>query len=208
MSWVLHHHPATSTPLLLLSLIHHVRVDASSITVGTRLVARTAAVARKTLAWPLAGPRRRHTGGGKTRRRSRRLRSSRRWRTGVARGPVASREKRTYPTDTPSPRPARLYIASDPPRGSFQSQPGLYPAKAATAPVIGIIIEFLPTGPHQTARGETRHGPPDAAERHELAQLRPVDRLHAHRLEFRRVRAPHHPQHHVGPDLRLLDERQ
>ena len=76
-------------------------------------------------------------------------------RGGVARGPVASREKRTYPTDTPSPRPARLYIASDPPRGSFQSQPGLYPAKAATAPVIGIIIEFLPTDPCQTARGDS-----------------------------------------------------
>ena len=44
-------------------------------------------------------------------------------------------------------------------------------------------------------------------ERETLAQLRPVDRLHAHRLELRRVRAPHDPQHDVGPDFRLLDER-
>ena len=49
---------------------------------------------------------------------------------------------------------------------------------------------------------------PPQRERETLAQLRPVDCLHAHRLELRRVRAPHHPQHHVGPDLRLLDERQ
>ena len=39
---------------------------------------------------------------------------------------------------------------------------GLYPAKAATAPGPGIIIEFLPTGPHQTARGDA----PDTTERH------------------------------------------
>ena len=39
---------------------------------------------------------------------------------------------------------------------------GLDPAQAATAPVIGIIIEFLPTGPHQTARGDA----PDTTERH------------------------------------------
>ena len=58
--------------------------------------------------------------------------------------------------------------------------PGLYPAKAATAtaPVIGLIIEFLPTGPHQTARGDA----PDATETQGLAQLRPVHGLHAHRL--------------------------
>ena len=80
---------------------------------------------------------------------------------------------------------------------------GLYPPKAATAPGPGIIIEFLPTGPHQTARGDA----PDTTESHKLAQLRPVHGLHAHRLELRRVRAPHDPQHHVAPDLRLLDER-
>ena len=52
----LHNRLVTSTPSLSpLSLIHHVRVDASSITVGTRPVARTAAVVRKTLEWPLAG---------------------------------------------------------------------------------------------------------------------------------------------------------
>ena len=55
---------------------------------------------------------------------------------------------------------------------------GLYPAKAATAPGPGIIIEFLPTGPHQTARGDA----PDATETQGLAQLRPVHGLHAHRL--------------------------
>jgi hypothetical protein len=104
---------------------------------------------------------------------------SRRWRTGpVARGPVASRKKRTYPTDTPSPRPAGLSRRVGAAEGLVSVAPGLDPAKAATAPVIGIIIEFLPTGPHQTARGDA----PDTTERHKLAQLRAVDRLHAHRL--------------------------
>ena len=55
----LHNRLVTSTPSLSpLSLIHHVRVDASSITEAPGLargVARTAAVAGKTLAWPLAG---------------------------------------------------------------------------------------------------------------------------------------------------------
>ena len=50
--------------------------------------------------------------------------------------------------------PSGLGFASAPPRGSFQSQPGLYPAKAATAPGQGIVIEFLPTDPCQTARGD------------------------------------------------------
>ena len=97
------------------------------------------------------------------------------WR-GRARG--ASREKRTYPTDTPSPRPAELFASRRLRRGFVSVAPGLDPAKAATAPVIGIIIEFLPTGPHQTARGDA----PDTTERHKLAQLRPVHGLHAHRL--------------------------
>ncbi len=104
---------------------------------------------------------------------------SRRWRTGpVARGPVASREKRTYPTGTPPPRPARIGHRPESAEGFVSVATGLYPAKAATAPVIGIIIEFLPTGPCQTARGDA----PDTTERHKLAQLRPIDRLHAHRL--------------------------
>ena len=55
---------------------------------------------------------------------------------------------------------------------------GLDHVKAATAPVIEIIIEFLPTGPCQTARGDA----PDTTERHKLAQLRPIHGLHAHRL--------------------------
>ena len=100
----LHNRLVTSTPPLSpLSLIHHVRVDASSGPLVARAlprapVARTAAVARKTPAWPLAGPRRRHTGGGKTRRRSRRLRSSRRRRTGpVARGARRAKNEPTPP---------------------------------------------------------------------------------------------------------------
>ena len=162
----LHNRLVTSTPSLSpLSLIHHVRVDASWITVGTRLVARTAAVTRKTLAWPLAGPRRRHTGGRKTRRRSRRLRRSRRWRTGaVARG---ARRAKNEPTA---------------------------PVRRRRTEVLLCFIE-LPT-----------EDPP--RERETLAQLRPVHGLHAHRLEFRRVRAPHDAQHDIAPDLRLLDERQ
>ena len=132
----LHNRLVTSTPSLSpLSLIHHVRVDASSIT-------------------ETPGPAR-------------------------ARG--ASREKRTYPTDTPSPRPSELLVASAPPRGSFQSRRDFDPAKAATAPVIGIIIEFLPTDPCQTARGDSC-ARRDTTERHKLAQLRPVHGLHAHRL--------------------------
>ena len=41
---------------------------------------------------------------------------------------------------------------------------GLYPAKAATAPGPGIIIEFLPTDPCQTAKGDASPGP--QTERH------------------------------------------
>ena len=128
----------------------------------------------------------------------------RRWRTGVACGTVASRENRFSSTGTPSPRPAELSRRVGSAEGLVSVATGLYPAKAATAPGPGIIIEFLPTGPCQTARGDA----PDTTETQGLAQLRPVHGLHAHRLEFRRVRAPHDPQHHVGPDFRLLDERQ
>ena len=73
----LHNRLVTSTPSLS-PLSHPPRTRRRVVDhgdgVGTRIVARTAAVTRKTLAWPLAGPRRRHTGGRKTRRRSRRLR--------------------------------------------------------------------------------------------------------------------------------------
>ena len=179
----LHNRLVTSTPSLSpLSLIHHVRVDASSIAAMAWALAwsrepRPSREKRWRGHWPGRGGRR-HADGGKTRRRSRRLRSSRRWRTGpVARGPP-SREKRTYPTDTPSPRPAELSRRIGATEGLVPVATGLDPAKAATAPVIGIIIEFLPTGPHQTARGDA----PDTTERHKLAQLRPIDRLHAHRL--------------------------
>ena len=108
---------------------------------------------------------------------------SRRWRTGpVARGPVASRKKRTYPTDTPSPRPAELFASRRLRRGFVSVAPGLDPAKAATAPVIGIIIEFLPTDPCQTARGDASVPRTHDGETQGLAQLRPVHGLHAHRL--------------------------
>ena len=188
MSWVLHHHPATSTPLLLLSLIHHVRVDASSIAEAPEL---EAAWARARSREPRPSCEKRWSGhwpgrGGGVPVEEKRVvdhgdsgARSRRWRTGpVARGPVASRKKRTYPTDTPSPRPAELFASRRLRRGFVSVAPGLDPAKAATAPVIGIIIEFLPTGPHHTARGDA----PDTTETHGLAQLRPVHGLHAHRL--------------------------
>ena len=48
--------------------------------------------------------------------------------------------------------------------GLVSVAPGLGPAKAATAPVIGIIIEFLPTGPCRTARGDAF--PAQTTERH------------------------------------------
>ena len=184
MSWVLHHHPATSTPLPSLSLIHHVRVDASSITVGTRLVARTAAVARKTLAWPLAGPRRRHAGGGKTRRRSRRLRSSRRRRGhGPGRARTAVARKNAAPPPARHRRDSPSFSRRVGSEGFVPVAPGPYPAKAATAPVIGIIIEFLPTGPfHHTAGGDASVPRTHDGETQGLAQLGPVHGLHAHRL--------------------------
>ena len=153
----LHNRLVTSTPSLSPpSLIHHVRVDASSITVGTRLVARTAAVARKTLAWPLAGPRRRHAGGGKTRRRSRRLRSSRRRRGhGPGRARTAVARKNAAPPPARHRRDSPSFSRRVGSEGFVPVAPGPYPAKAATAPVIGIIIEFLPTDPCQTARGDS-----------------------------------------------------
>ena len=183
----LHNRLVTSTPSLSpLSLIHHVRVDASSIAEAPELAA---AWARARSREPRPSCEKRWSGhwpgrGGGVPVEEKRVvdRGDSGARAGVARGPVATREKRTYPTDTPPPRPAELSRRVGSAEGLVSVATGLYPAKAATAPVIGIIIEFLPTGPHQTARGETRHGPPDATERHELAQLRPVDRLHAHRL--------------------------
>ena len=101
---------------------------------------------------------------------------------GVATGPVArgppSREKRTYTHRYAAAATRRASRRVGAAEGLVSVAPGLDPAKAATAPVIGIIIEFLPTGPHQTARGDA----PDTTERHKLAQLRPVHGLHAHRL--------------------------
>ena len=179
----LHNRLVTSTPSLSpLSLIHHVRVDASSITAMAWALAwsrepRPSREKRRRGHWPGRGggipveEKRVVDRGGSGAR-------SRRRRTGpVARGPP-SREKRTYPTDTPSPRPAELSRRIGATEGLVPVATGLDPAKAATAPVIGIIIEFLPTGPHQTARGDA----PDTTERHKLAQLRPVHGLHAHRL--------------------------
>jgi hypothetical protein len=88
---------------------------------------------------------------------------SRRWRTGpVARGTVASREKRIYPTDIAVAATRAFGHRFGPAEGLVSVATGLDPAKAATAPVIGLIIEFLPTGPHQTARGDA----PDTTERH------------------------------------------
>ena len=137
----LHNRLVTSTPSLSpLSLIHHVRFDASSGPLAARALPRARSREPRPSRekrwrghWPGRGGRR-HADGGKTRRRSRRLRSSRRWRTGpVARGPP-SREKRTYPTDTPSSRPAGLRVASDPPRGSFQSRRDLTPRRPRPRP--------------------------------------------------------------------------
>ena len=155
----LHNRLVTSTPSLSpLSLIHHVRVDASSIAA----MAWALAWSRKPPAsrekrrrghWPGRGggipvEEKRVVDHGDSGARSRRRGHS----PGRARG--ASREKRTYPTDTPSPRPAELSRRVGATEGFVPGATGLDPAKAATAPVVGIIIEFLPTGPHQTARGD------------------------------------------------------
>ena len=183
----LHNRLVTSTPSSSSSLSHPPRTRRRVVDrggsgarggVGPGPVTRTAAVVRKRWSghWPGRG------GGVPVEEKRVVDHGDSGARGGVARGPVASREKRTYPTDTPPPRPAELLRRVGAAEGFVPVATGLDPAKAATAPGIGIIIEFLPTGPHQTARGETRHGPPDATERHELAQLRPVDRLHAHRL--------------------------
>ena len=167
----LHNRLVTSTPSLSpLSLIHHVRFDASSGPLAARALPRARSREPRPSRekrwrghWPGRGGRR-HADGGKTRRRSRRLRRSRRWRTGAG---------------------ARTAVARK------TNLPHRY-AAAATREYYFVSLNY----PQKT--------PP---ERETLAQLRPVHRLHAHRLEFRRVRAPHHAQDHVGPDLRLLDER-
>ena len=208
----LHNRLVTSTPSLSpLSLIHHVRVDASSV---TEAPARSRADRRRARnAFPPKTPTTSSNGYdwaklltpcGIAPRFARgdaeaaKKHQTRRW---LARG---TQEIRGFQTDTPPPRPAELSRRVGSAEGLILVAPELYPAKAATRPVIGIIIEFLPTGPHQTARGDA----PDTTETQGLAQLRPVDRLHAHRLQLRRVRAPHDPQHDIRPDLRLLDQRQ
>ena len=150
----LHNRLVTSTPSLSpLSLIHHVRVDASSITAAPELACRAN-----------RGRRAKNPGvaTGRAAAAAYRLRKNA---SSIAATPelaamaywpgrartVASREKRIYSTDTPPPRPAELSRRAGPAGGFVSVAPGLYPAKAATRPVIGIIIEFLPTGPHQTA---------------------------------------------------------
>ena len=167
----LHNRLVTSTPSLSpLSLIHHVRFDASSGPLAARALPRARSREPRPSRekrwrghWPGRGggipvEEKRVVDHGDSGARSRR------WRTGpVARGPVASRKKRTYHR---------------------------YAVAARKCYVVSLNYPQKKTPPSQS-----------------LAQLRPVDRLHAHRLELRRVRAPHHPQDHVGPDLRLLDER-
>ena len=155
----LHNRLVTSTPSLSpLSLIHHVRFDASSGPLAAR-----------------ASPR----------ARSREPRPSRekRWRghwPGRG-GGIPVEENASSITATPAPAataywPGRArtavarktnlphrYAAAATRRASrrvgaaeglVSVAPGLDPAKAATAPGPGIIIEFLPTGPHHPARGD------------------------------------------------------
>ena len=97
----LHNRLVTSTPPLSpLSLIHHLRFNASSGPLAARALPRAPSrEPRPSREKRWRGHRPGRSGGvpaeEKTRRRSRRLRRSRRWRTGpVARGPT--REKRTY----------------------------------------------------------------------------------------------------------------
>ena len=106
----LHNRLVTSTPPLSpLSLIHHVRLDASSITAALAATALARARSREPRPsrekpwrghWPSRGggilvEEKRVVDHGDSGARG----------DGVATGPVASREERTYPTDTPPPRP-------------------------------------------------------------------------------------------------------
>ena len=124
--------------------------------------------------WPLAGPRRR-------RRWRKRVVDRRRLRARAGAGPARrpGRAETNLPHRYAATRRASRRVGAA--EGFVSVAPGLGPAKAATAPVIGIIIEFLPTDPCQTARGDSC-ARRDTTERHKLAQLRPVHGLHAHRL--------------------------
>ena len=167
----LHNRLVTSTPPLFpLSLIHHVRLDASSITAAPQLACRA--------------------------NRGRRAKNA-----GVATGRAAAatcRWRKNASSITATPALAAMAYwpgrARDRRVARKTNLPHRY-AAAATRPLVtvtGIVSLNYPQ----------KKTPPSQS----LAQLRPVDRLHAHRLELRRVRAPHDPQHDIAPDLRLLDQ--
>ena len=163
----LHNRLVTSTPSLSpLSLIHHVRVDASSITA---------------MAWALAWSR--------EPRQSREKRRRGHW---PGRGGGIPVEEKRVDRGESGARGDGVLARSRAGRAARKTN---LPHRHAAAARKHCFVSL--NYPQKT--------PP---ERETLAQLRPVDRLHAHRLEFRRVRAPHDPQHHIRADLRLLDERQ
>ena len=110
----LHNRLVTSTPSLSpLSLIHHVRFDASSGPLAAKALPRARSREprpSREKRWRGHWPGR---GGGIPVEEKRVVDHGGSGARGdgvatgpVARGPVASREKRTYPTDTPPPRPA------------------------------------------------------------------------------------------------------
>ena len=167
----LHNRLVTSTPSLSpLSLIHHVRFDASSGPLAARALPRA---------------------------RSREPRPSRekRWRGHwPGRGGGIPVEEKRVVDHGDSGACLRMAWAlarsrADRRRAKKRTYPTRHPIAARKCYFVSLNYPQKKTPPSQS-----------------LAQLRPVDRLHAHRLELRRVRAPHHPQHHVGPDLRLLDQ--
>ena len=185
----LHNRLVTSTPSLSpLSLIHHVRFDASSGPLAARASPRARSREPRPSRekrwrghWPGRG------GGIPVEENASSITATPELARGdgVATGPVArgppSREKRTYTHRYAAAATRRASRRVGAAEGLVSVAPGLDPAKAATAPVIGIIIEFLPTDPCQTARGDSC-ARRDTTERHKLAQLRPVHGLHAHRL--------------------------
>ena len=155
----LHNRLVTSTPSLSpLSLIHHVRFDASSGPLAAKALPR----ARSREPRPSREKRRRGhwpgRGGGMPVEEKRVVDHG----DSGARGDgVLARSRDARKTNLPhryavaaTRRPSRR---GGPAEGFVPVAVGLYPAKAATAPggsVIGIIIEFLPTGPHHPARGD------------------------------------------------------
>ena len=160
----LHNRLVTSTPSLSpLSLIHHVRFDASSGPQAAKALPRARSREPRPSRekrwcghWPGRGggipvEEKRVVDHGDSGARG----------DGVATGPVARGPAGARKTNLPhryavaaTRRPSRR---GGPAEGFVPVAVGLYPAKAATAPggsVIGIIIEFLPTGPHHPARGD------------------------------------------------------